>query len=677
VPVSSSSPAGVGGPQRAVLLLEGYDALAAAIGSALKKFAPEHKIDIAPSLADAEKVAAKNAPELFVIDADPPWPGITDFLEKMREKNPTARALMIGAKIPDEIAAERKLSGALQFVAKPFELAAFGAAVQALLGPWRETETTGRRGNLAGLSAIDLLLLHHSAEASVIVDLSAGPNFTGEIHVAGGQVSHAAAANLTALDALREILSWADARMSERKSSVGLHREVLRGWVGVVVEVLRPKQPTKTEFVGSAERRPTDIKSGKKIVVIDDTEMLLVFVEDLLTLANPQFQITTARTGSDGVKKIQEIMPDLVLIDYSLPDLNGDKVCRRLLDDERTAAIPVLMMSAHGPEMTAAAKRLPNVVAAIEKPFFSKQLVDLVQKALAAPKRRSQPAASDGGSYNTQVRAAPTLVIAPPPKQETRGVPQRATATESKVAPASIPSSTIPLRTRSASSGQAVDATARALTPPPPPILQPPKVASKPSEVRLPPAAATETVLSLYLEVVSLQVTPQFEMRSIRARPAAGAVALRLASGATHPGMARETGFQLGAAELDVNGRIAAVRLVPNSKPFQPAQIRTSFQIGSVAVVPGATRQRVQLTTAGSTPMMLQIIARPELAGVKLSPSFQVGELVLKWRTNAVRVTLDPKAPEEAGAMFELSAVQLDNAGRIVELLLNPVKITP
>ena len=80
------------------------------------------------------------------------------------------------------------------------------------------------------------------------------------------------------------------------------------------------------------------------------------------------------------------------------------------------------------------------------------------------------------------------------------------------------------------------------------------------------------------------------------------------------------------------------MRLVPNSKPFQPAQIRTAFQIGSVAVVPGATRQRVQLTTAGSSPMMLQIIARPELAGVKLSPAFQVAELVLKWRTNAALV---------------------------------------
>ena len=663
-----------------MLLLESYDALAAAIGSALKKFAPQHKIDIAVSLADAEKLATQDAPELFVIDVDPPWPGITDFLEKMREKNPGARALVIGGKIPDEIAAERKLSGALQFIAKPFELPEFGAAVQALLGPWRESESTGRRGNLGELNAIDLLLLHHAAEANVIIDVDAGPNFQGEIHVAAGQVSHAATANLTGLEALREILSWSDARVSERKVVVGLHGEGLRGWIGLVLELVRSCEPLKAPVPIAPEIAPAPrSKTGKKIVVIDDTEMLLVFVEDVLTLADPELQITTAHTGGDGLKKIQEVMPDLVLIDYSLPDMNGDKVCRRLLQDERAAAIPVLMMSGHGAEMMAAAKRLPNVVAAIEKPFFSKQLVDLVQRTLAAPKLRplSPPHVATHAIGESRIPLAatppPKQPLAVPPRQLPAKVPLRTADTTAAKAQAPAPP---PQQVQAPSTERTPQRGVPTIKPlpPPPPILQPPKVSPKPAEVRVATAAASETVLSLYLEVVSMQVTPQFEMRSIRARPAPGAVALRLASGATNLGVARETGFQLGATQLDVNGRILTMRLVPNSKPFQPAQIRTAFQIGSVAVVPGATRQRVQLTTAGSTPMMLQIISRAELAGVKLSPTFQVGELVLKWRTNAVRVTLDPKAPEESGAMFELSAVQLDSAGRIVELLLNPVK---
>src|SRR5205807_9236299 len=109
-------------------------------------------------------------------------------------------------------------------------------------------------------------------------------------------------------------------------------------------------------------------RTGKKIVVIDDTEMLLIFVEDILTNADPEWQITTARNATEGLQQIEQMTPDLVLLDYSLPDFNGDKLCERLLQNERTAEVPVLMMSGHVSEMTAAAGRFPNVVAKIEKP---------------------------------------------------------------------------------------------------------------------------------------------------------------------------------------------------------------------------------------------------------------------------------------------------------------------
>src|SRR6266513_2485465 len=150
-------------PQHNILLLEEYDALAAAISSALKKFAPQHFGAVARSIAEAEKLAAGLAPELFILDVDPPWTGLTSFLEKMRAAHPYARALVIGGAIPAEIVVERGSSGARQFIEKPFDLAAFGAAVQALLGPWREQDGRGKSG---ALSAIDVLLTHCAANSS-------------------------------------------------------------------------------------------------------------------------------------------------------------------------------------------------------------------------------------------------------------------------------------------------------------------------------------------------------------------------------------------------------------------------------------------------------------------------------------------------------------------------------
>jgi hypothetical protein len=72
--------------------------------------------------------------------------------------------------------------------------------------------------------------------------------------------------------------------------------------------------------------------------------------------------------------------------------------------------------------------------------------------------------------------------------------------------------------------------------------------------------------------------------------------------------------------------------------------------------------------------MTMELLAHVELAAVELSPTFQVAQLVLKWPTNLVRVTLNPTALQQRGAKFEVASVKLDNAARIAELLLHPVK---
>jgi hypothetical protein len=147
-----------------------------------------------------------------------------------------------------------------------------------------------------------------------------------------------------------------------------------------------------------------------------------------------------------------------------------------------------------------------------------------------------------------------------------------------------------------------------------------------------------------------------------------------LQSATTRNAIPAELGFQLGPVKLNGEGRISTMRLVPTLKPFQPAQMRSAFEIGGVALIPNETRARVQLTPAGTTPMTMELFAHLELNAVELTPSFQVAQLILNWSTNAVRVTLNPKAPEQTAAKFELRVLKLDDAGRIAELLLHPTK---
>jgi DNA-binding response OmpR family regulator len=642
VPSSLLSAAGIA-PHRSVLLIEDYDALAVAIGSALRKFAPDRATHVARSLAEARVLAAKSAPDLFIIDFDPHYPGLTEFLREMQGAHADARALIIATGVPREIAAERRSFGALQFIEKPFEVADFGAAVQALLGPWKESESAVSRGTLRFLGLPDIVLLQCAGGRSVSVEVKGSAGHSGAVHILDGQISNAETGGLSGVDALKEMFSWSEVQMSEAEKAASAPRTIHGPWAVVFLEAWRRAKPSQQPSILLSEgARP---KTGKKIVVIDDTEMLLIFVEDVLATADPNLQITTALNGMSGIKEIERIIPDLVLLDYSLPDLNGGEVCRRLLQDERTARVPVLMMSGHVPEMAAAAARLENVVTTIAKPFLSDALVDVVERALAAGPRPAPSSPAPVAPTHAPAFAAVKPPDEPKPPEEDKD------ASESIPGIVSAPP---PQAAESATSAPKV------------PSVPAPLVSSRQNNV----------VLGLFLEVVSMQFTPELRMGAVRAKPSSFTVSLHMHSAALREVLPLKTGFQLGQTELDANGRITILRLSPTLKPFQPAPTRNAFEIGDMAVIPAQARERVELIPAAAAAMTMQLLAQLELVGVQLSPSFQVANLILKWRSDAVRVTFSSNgtANEKSGAAFETAAIQLDNSARIAELLLNPIR---
>ena len=651
MPVRSKSTT-TGVSQPSIVVLEEYDALGAAIGSALKKFAPRHNVVVARSIAELKKLADDLAPELFILDVDPPWRGITDLLEELRDSHPASRGLVIGAAIPPEIATEQVPSRALQFIEKPFDLTVFGAAVQTLLGPEPKSA-----GSLGSIDVIDVTLLHCAAGASVIIEVRSR-NRTGEIHIANGQIVHAEASKLKGEDALAQILSWPKAHFTEHRLSGAARRTITPAWSAIVVEILREEQPEISEEP-APQSKAIQAKTGKKIVIVDDTEMLLIFVEDVLASAEPDWQITTAVNAADGLRVIERVQPDLVLLDYNLPDFNGDELCRQLLQKEQTASVPILMMSGHVQQMNATAARFPNVVATIEKPFFSDALVDLVRRTIAI-EHRFEKRIEEAPIETPAVAVEPEPVVTPPPI-----VPRPAPP------PASPRPSPSPAQKRIVVEPAARSAP-ETFAPIQPHIERHAPMAT--TAVRVAPTDGNAAVLGIFLEVLSMQLTSELQMGAIRARPSSMIGSLRLQSATVRSAIPSELGFQLGPAKLNGEGRISALRLIPTLKPFQPGQTRTAFEIGGVALIPNETRARVQLTPAGTTPMTMELFAQLELNAVELTPSFQVAQLILNWPTNAVRVTLNPKAPEQTAAKFEMRVEKIDNAGRISELLLSPIR---
>jgi DNA-binding response OmpR family regulator len=137
--------------------------------------------------------------------------------------------------------------------------------------------------------------------------------------------------------------------------------------------------------------------AGETILVVDDSPTICKLVE--LTLTKGGYRVETARTGEDGVAAAQTCLPQLILLDYLLPDMKGDDVCRAISGNVRLATVPVIVMSAKGEDISECFAVMPNVVNIISKPFSPEALLAVVnhtvEKASPEPAAALPPTESD------------------------------------------------------------------------------------------------------------------------------------------------------------------------------------------------------------------------------------------------------------------------------------------
>lgn len=83
--------------------------------------------------------------------------------------------------------------------------------------------------------------------------------------------------------------------------------------------------------------------AGELILVVDDNERNLRLARDVLHFAG--FNVVEASSGSDGVAAALEHLPDVILMDIRLPDMDGTEAVERIKADARTAGIPVVALT--------------------------------------------------------------------------------------------------------------------------------------------------------------------------------------------------------------------------------------------------------------------------------------------------------------------------------------------
>jgi DNA-binding response OmpR family regulator len=129
--------------------------------------------------------------------------------------------------------------------------------------------------------------------------------------------------------------------------------------------------------------------AGGIVLVVDDSPTILKVVELVLTKAG--YDVMTAADGDDGIELARSRRPDLILLDFVMPKMNGYQVCRALHEDGALSDVPVVLMSAKGDQVGDRFVKVMGIVDYITKPFSPEAIVGVVQHTIGKYREQSPP----------------------------------------------------------------------------------------------------------------------------------------------------------------------------------------------------------------------------------------------------------------------------------------------
>jgi two-component system response regulator (stage 0 sporulation protein F) len=119
-----------------------------------------------------------------------------------------------------------------------------------------------------------------------------------------------------------------------------------------------------------------EVREVRKILIVDDQKGVRRLLEELFKKDNWEVQV--AHDGREAVEKADEFLPDIILMDMKMPNMNGLEASRLIL--ERHGGLDILMMTAYG-EMDVVKEALDaGVKKCITKPFDIINLRDVVNQ---------------------------------------------------------------------------------------------------------------------------------------------------------------------------------------------------------------------------------------------------------------------------------------------------------
>ena len=120
----------------------------------------------------------------------------------------------------------------------------------------------------------------------------------------------------------------------------------------------------------------------KRVLVADDELAILSVVS--YKLRNAGLEVITANDGRQALELASSEVPDLLIIDYEMPGLNGLDVCLQLRAEASTAQMPIIMLTAREMDIAEADVKRARISLVMSKPFSPREVLANAEELLSS-----------------------------------------------------------------------------------------------------------------------------------------------------------------------------------------------------------------------------------------------------------------------------------------------------
>ena len=118
----------------------------------------------------------------------------------------------------------------------------------------------------------------------------------------------------------------------------------------------------------------------RKIILVDDIKSNL---DQGKAILNPYYQVYPAPSAEKLFQHLEKIIPDLILLDIEMPEMNGYEALKKLKADERYSDIPVIFLTAKSEEDSVHEGSTLGAAGCVTKPFSTSQLLECIENSIS------------------------------------------------------------------------------------------------------------------------------------------------------------------------------------------------------------------------------------------------------------------------------------------------------